>query len=453
LDPSSGRVLIVDDDPGIVDVVEAVLIEEGFEVFSALDGEEALEAVSTHRPEVVLLDVMMPRVDGLEICRRIRNNPSTSHMCVIMLTARTFPADRLMGLGEGADDYITKPFDPVDLSTRIRTSLRRSQEVAPLSPLTRLPGGRQFEEMERRLQQEGGDYAVMRIDLVGFTAFNERYGTLRGDMAIRRVAASLVEVIADAAGSRGFAGHLGGDDFVAIVDAGVAESAARRLEELWGERVADVYDSKDAGAGYIEIVRSGRSERFPLMELSVEVDVCLGSPTPRAGAGRAEAAELERSPLLRRSRRGGPTKLWDDLAALSAGHRLRKKIWLTEAPNTVLIVGDEEDVRGVLRLHCEIQGFPVVGEAVDGGEAVTLVGELLPAFVILDHRMREMDGEEAATRIRAIHPEVKIIAFSGVLTERPSWADDFLSKEQIAQMTPLLGRFLDMGAAAYRRRR
>jgi len=110
-------------------------------------------------------------------------------------------------------------------------------------------------------------------------------------------------------------------------------------------------------------------------------------------------------------------------------------------------------VRDVLRLHCEIQGFPVVGEAADGGEAVTLVGELMPAFVILDHRMTNMDGDEAATRMRAIHPDVKIIAFSGVLSERPSWADDFLSKEQIAQMTPLLGRFLEMGAAPHRRGR
>lgn len=282
----SGKVLIADDDPGINAVVQAVLSEEGFEVFTALDGEEALEAVSSHRPDVVLLDLMMPRVDGLEVCRRIRNNPSTSHMCVLMLTARAFPADKLMGLGEGADDYITKPFDPVDLASRIRTAMKRNQETA-----------------------------------------------------------------------------------------------------------------------------------------------------------------------LRRARKGGPPKLWDELATLGAERRDRKEIWLTESPNTVLIVDDEDDVRDVLRLHCEMQGFPVVGEAADGGEAVLRVGELLPAFVILDFLMADMDGDEAATRMRAIHPDVKIIAFSGVLTERPSWADDFLSKEQISQITPLLGRFLDMGASQRRRGR
>lgn len=448
----SGKVLIADDDPGIVAVVEAVLAEEGFEVFTALDGEEALEAISTHRPDVVLLDLMMPRVDGLEVCRRIRSNPSTSHMCVIMLTARTFPADQVIGLGTGADDYITKPFDPVDLDRRIRAAMTRNHETAALSPLTRLPGERQMQEMEARLQKEGTPFAVMSIDLQGFGGFNERYGTLRGDMALRRLGACVQQVIAEAAGSRGFAGHLGGDDFVAIVDAPLAESTARRLEELWREVVADVYDSKDAASGFIELIGPGGTRRLPLMELSIAIDVRVGTSSDPEDAA-DDKADKDRLPLLRRSRRGSPAKLWDELATLTVEQRGRKEIWLTEAQNTVLIVDDEADVRDVLRLHCELQGFPVIGEAADGGEAVLRVGELLPAFVILDYRMNEMDGDEAATRMRAIHPEVKIIAFSGVLSERPSWADDFLSKEQISQITPLLGRFLEMGSAHERRRR
>ena len=446
----SGKVLIADDDPGIVAVVEAVLSEEGFETLTALDGEEALEAISTHRPDVVLLDLMMPRVDGLEVCRRIRNNPSTSHMCVVMLTARTFPADQVIGLGTGADEYITKPFDPLDLAARIRRAMKRNQEAAALSSLTRLPGERQMQEMEARLQQEGTGFAVLTVDLEGFTAFNERYGTLRGDMAIRRLGACVQEVIAEAAGSRGFAGHLGGDDFVAIVDASLAESTARRLVGLWREVVPDIYDSKDAASGFIELIEPDGTRRFPLMELSIGTDVRPGK-RPELEAAADDKTDKDRLPLLRRSRAGGPAKLWDELATLSVEQRGRKEIWLTESPKTVLIVDDEADVRDVLRLHCEIQGFPVVGEAADGGEAVLRVGELLPAFVILDYRMNEMDGDEAATRMRAIHPDVKIIAFSGVLSERPSWADDFLSKEQISQITPLLGRFLEMGSAHQRR--
>ena len=447
----TGKVLIADDDPGIVAVVEAVLNEEGFETFSALDGEEALEATSSHRPDVVLLDVMMPRVDGLEVCRRIRANPATSHMCVIMLTARTFPADKLMGLGTGADDYITKPFDPVDLSRRIRAAMRRNHEAAALSPLTRLPGRRQMQEMESRLEEEGAPFAVMSIDLDGFTNFNERYGSLRGDMAIRRLGACVQQVIAETAGSRGFAGHLGGDDFVAIVDAALAQRTAVRLRELWQEAARDVYDSKDAAAGFIELIDPSGTKRLPLMSLTVDVAIRQGNETGERSS-REEKADLERLPLLRRSRRGTPAKVWDELATLAEEQRGREKeIWLTDSPRTVLIVDDEADVRDVLRLHCELQGFPVVGEAADGGEAVLRVGELLPAFVILDFRMTDMDGDEAATRMRAIHPDVKIIAFSGVLSERPSWADDFLSKEEIAQITPLLGRFLEMGSAAHRR--
>jgi CheY-like chemotaxis protein len=274
------------------------------------------------------------------------------------------------------------------------------------------------------------------------------------DDPIRSVAACLQRAIAENAGSRGFVGHLGGDDFVAVVDAPLAETTTARLHELWRQAAPEVYDSIDALFGFIEVGDENGSKRHPLMTLSVEVDLWQGGTKGGEEADPGARGDSERLPLLRRGRRSGPTELWDQLATLSQEHRARKKeIWLTEVPNTVLIVDDEEDVRDVLRLHCEIQGFPVVGEAADGAEAVLRVGELLPAFVILDYRMTNMDGDEAATRMRAVHPEVKIIAFSGVLTERPSWADDFLSKEQISQITPLLGRFLEMGTAPHPRRR
>lgn len=486
----TARALVVDDDPGILAVVEAVLREEGFDVFTATDGEEALEAAAVYKPDVVILDVMMPRLDGVEVLRMLRQNPLTGHICVVMLTARTFPANKLVGLGAGADDYITKPFEPNELPARIRAAIRRNNEASALDPVTRLPGPRQFAEMQARLEEEGSPFAVMHVDLDDHDAFVERYGPLRADMAIRQLAGCVRRTLERTAGSRGFVGHVGPVKLVVMVDAEKAEATAAGIVKTWDVERGSVYDSEDAAAGTIEIERDGRTETRPLMSVRIGVGVnyassgsaaeasqvavemhevartkrgssyAIGSATFSAPDSDVEqppqaGVEADQTPLFRRARRRGSSpRLWDQISVLAGISREqgRRQVWLTPHPNSVVIVDDEEDVRDVLRLHCEIQGFPVVAEAADGYEAIRAVAEHHPTFVIMDYKMPNMDGDEAATHMRAAHPDVKIIAFSGYLHERPTWADDFLTKEQIAHITPLLGRFLEMGTAERRRR-
>ncbi|MEO8288021.1 MAG: response regulator transcription factor [Chloroflexota bacterium] len=124
-------VLVVDDEPNIVEVVSAYLKRELFNVVTAADGEEALRRFTEHNPDLIVLDVMLPRFDGLEVCRRVR---TTSNVPIIMLTARGEETDKLVGLGIGADDYLTKPFSPRELVARIKAVLRRSQIAAPPEP-------------------------------------------------------------------------------------------------------------------------------------------------------------------------------------------------------------------------------------------------------------------------------------------------------------------------------
>ncbi len=127
------RALVVDDEPDLVTVVAAYLERDGFEVFTAVDGVEALAAAREHRPDVVILDLAMPRLDGIEACRRLR---TFSDAFVIMLTARSDETDALAGLAAGADDYLTKPFSPRILLAKVRTVLRRPRP----EPARRLPG-------------------------------------------------------------------------------------------------------------------------------------------------------------------------------------------------------------------------------------------------------------------------------------------------------------------------
>jgi DNA-binding response OmpR family regulator len=134
-------ILVVDDEPNILDVVSAYLRRELYNIETAKDGEEALQKFSDHNPDLVVLDVMLPRLDGLEVCRRIR---AASNTPVIMLTARGEETDKLVGLGIGADDYLTKPFSPRELVARIKAVLRRAVLSAPQEPgvesMLRFPG-------------------------------------------------------------------------------------------------------------------------------------------------------------------------------------------------------------------------------------------------------------------------------------------------------------------------
>ena len=131
----SSRVLIVEDEPDIRELVVHHLKRDGYQVSAASSGEEALRQVQAGPPDLVLLDLMMPAMDGLEVCRRLRQDPATAMLPIVMLTAKGDEVDRVLGLEIGADDYIVKPFSPKELLARVRAVLRRSRPVPGAAPL------------------------------------------------------------------------------------------------------------------------------------------------------------------------------------------------------------------------------------------------------------------------------------------------------------------------------
>src|SRR5436190_20280436 len=162
---NGGRILVVDDDPDIARFVEINMRLEGFEVRIANDGEEALTTIANDPPDLVLLDVMMPRIDGVEVCRRLRADPATSHLAIIMLTAKSLSADKVVGLTAGADDYLIKPFDTLELVARVRSTMRRNAEMRAASPLTGLPGNHRINEEIANRVHTGQPLAVCHVDL------------------------------------------------------------------------------------------------------------------------------------------------------------------------------------------------------------------------------------------------------------------------------------------------
>ncbi len=266
------RVLVADDDDDIRAYLDVTLGLAGFEVILARDGVEALELAREHTPDAVLLDVMMPRLDGFEALRRLREDARTSHLPVLMLTARVQRDDLIDGLDAGADDYVTKPFDSDILLARLRAMLRRADRERARNPLTGLPGNaRIVTELAERLRAED-PMALLYVDLDQFKPYNDHYGWLRGDEAIRAVADLLRQVEQDLGGERSFVGHVGGDDFVVIVEPESAEAIAREICERFDRLSPTLYDPADRMAGSIEVAdRRGVPQRYSLLSLSVGI--------------------------------------------------------------------------------------------------------------------------------------------------------------------------------------
>jgi diguanylate cyclase (GGDEF)-like protein len=265
-------ILVVDDDPDIARFVEVNLRSAGYDVAVASDGEQALARAGEMRPDLVLLDVMMPRIDGFEVAQRLRRNPQTANTSIIMLTAKALSTDKVLGLTAGADDYIIKPFDPIELLARVKGTLRRAKEMRNLSPLTGLPGNIRIQEEIERNVREDRPFAVLYSDLDNFKAYNDQKGFVRGDRLIQATARIIQDGVVEYAGSDGFVGHVGGDDFVAVVPPDFAEEVAKKIVERFEAMKHEFYEQEDLDLDYVEVEdRKGVMQKLPLVGVSVGI--------------------------------------------------------------------------------------------------------------------------------------------------------------------------------------
>jgi DNA-binding response OmpR family regulator len=292
--------LVVDDAPDIATFIEVTLRTAGFDVSLARDGREALEKVSERRPDLVLLDIMLPTIDGFEVAHELRRQAHLTAMGIIVVSARGLPEDRLRGLSLGVDDYIVKPFEPDILLARVRAALRRIQQMRSLSPLTGMPGTVVIEQEVRRRLELGDGFALLYVDLDNFKALNDTQGWDVGNRVILVAARLLEETLARFAGSDGFVGHIGGDDFAALVPADVAEEAAEWICGHFDKEVQAFYEPGELERGFVEATdRRGERVRYPLV--SISVGVASTSVRPFAHFGEAVAVATEMKQAAKRS--------------------------------------------------------------------------------------------------------------------------------------------------------
>jgi PleD family two-component response regulator len=281
------RLLIVEDDGDISNMLKIYFSGLGYDVDVAPRGSEALEKTRLVLPHLIVLDIMLPDIDGYEVCRTLRTSTRTSHIPVIFLTQKDERSDRLQGLELGADDYITKPFDIEELKLRVMGAIRRSEREALTDPRSGLPAGRLIEEQLRQsIRLEGWAYMDIRVNF--FDKFNEVYGFVAGDDVLRFAAMLLSEVADELGTPNDFIGHAGGADFVIITKAGAAENIRQRLKTRFAEEIQCHYKFMDRQQGYIMVPRPEGQEKASLMNLSIGVV----SPSQQSFADIREITEM-----------------------------------------------------------------------------------------------------------------------------------------------------------------
>lgn len=266
------KILIVDDEADIRDVLKITLEAENYEVIEAKNGEEALKIIQTKSPNLVLLDYKMPKMDGREVCRRIKKDILLRHLPIIMVTGKGDISDKIDGIDAGADDYIVKPFEPKELLARIRMIIRRTESDLEANPLTRLPGNVSIlNELLRRMESKT-KFAVCYLDIDKFKAYNDIYGFEHGDEVIRETARILIRATHESGNPDDFIGHIGGDDFVVITTPQKADKICSTIIESFDKTVPSFYNETDRKNGYIiSRDRKGIETKFSLLSLSIGV--------------------------------------------------------------------------------------------------------------------------------------------------------------------------------------
>lgn len=288
------RILIVDDDQDIARILRFRLQKKGFDCVLASNGLEALDKIDTHHPDLVLLDVMMPKMDGFTTCREIRRRNAWSRIPVIMLTAKGDTMDKVSGINEGADDYIVKPFEFDELLARIHMIVRRTTETMSANPLTGLPGNNVIsKKIEAAIAARIG-FAACYVDLDHFKAYNDEYGFEAGDKIIKRTADILVAVC-QARAQQSFVGHIGGDDYLFLVDLDSFEQCCKEAIRRFDTEIRDFYSPEHVEAGFIESQnRQGQTMRFPIMSVSIGVVTSSSGDFTNAMQVANRAAEMKK---------------------------------------------------------------------------------------------------------------------------------------------------------------
>lgn len=258
------KILVVDDTRFHRALTSDILARVGYATVQVENGAQALDKVGSESPDLVILDLAMPDLDGLEVCRRLKGDPFTNHIPIIIFSADSSIPDKVTSLRNGADGYLGKVFTPEELVAQVQALLRRSFHF---DPVTKLPAAPYLHrQIDARLAQNQPT-AILYADIDLFRPLNQAYGHEAGDEVLIATARLMVESLP---AHSAFVGHLGGDDFMAVMTPEGAETFADTIVSSFRELQRSFYKQEDIERGVIAMAnRRGQSVDWRLMTLSV----------------------------------------------------------------------------------------------------------------------------------------------------------------------------------------
>jgi diguanylate cyclase (GGDEF)-like protein len=263
------KVMVVDHDLEIVRILEVNLAHADLDVISAQSGAQALTKAVSENPDIILLDAVLPDNESLEICRQLKESQQTGHIPVIIIGSDGEGYEGATDIINGADQYISKPFDPNEVVAMVKTFFRQIERATNTSPLTELPNQVQMHNEVTSLIEQNKTFAAIHIDIDYLKAFNRAYSFDHGDRAIKLVAEILREAVGLFGNPDDLVSHLGSDNFIVVTSVQKARVLCQRIIADFDSRIRTLYNQKDLERGYIEYEgRFGEIEQSPIMTIS-----------------------------------------------------------------------------------------------------------------------------------------------------------------------------------------
>lgn len=241
---AKSKILIVEDDPDVAEMLTAYFRSQDYEVFTVNWGEDGVRSALQVSPDLAILDIRLPDIDGYEVARRLRTDRRTADIPIIFLTEKRDRADKLQGLEIGADDYITKPFDIQELRLRVRNALNRVSQGSLTNPVTGLPEGALVDEKLSEVLGKDGS-SLLYISIQNMSVFREAYGFVASDDVLRAVSLMIVNTMREFSRPEDFLGHLSATDFVLVVPPSNLAALSDKLRSRLEQSVEYFYPIKD----------------------------------------------------------------------------------------------------------------------------------------------------------------------------------------------------------------
>ena len=238
------KILIVEDDLDVAEMLNAYFRVQGYEVFTVNWGEDGIRSCQTVHPDLVILDIRLPDIDGYEVAHRLRGDRRTAEIPIIFLTEKRDRSDRLQGLELGADDYITKPFDVQELRLRVRNALKRVSQGSLTNPVTGLPEGALVDEKLSEVLGKDG-VALLLVSIDNIVSFREAYGFVSSDDVLRAISLMIINTMREVSRPEDFLGHINGTDFILVIPPSNLMVLSEKLRARLEQSVEYFYPIKD----------------------------------------------------------------------------------------------------------------------------------------------------------------------------------------------------------------